>query len=305
MEEINKVFIKKPTDLPQTKEEKSNWQDKNRAWWENNPMRYDWKNKIPVAEFSKEFYEEIDNRFFENAREYLFEEKNSKPFSEFVDFSKLKNEEVLEIGVGNGSHAQLLASSAKKFTGIDLTEYAVKSTSERFKISGLSGNIQRMDAEKIEFLDNGFDFVWSWGVIHHSSNTSQILREINRVLRPNGEIFLMVYYRGWWNYYFSGFLRWLVSGDLFRGYSFSKSFQAHTDGAIARYYTKSEFLKETKGLFEKLAIFTRGPKSDLIIIPNSRLKIFFMKLLPKKINIFFTDKLNMGTFLIYKAKNKK
>jgi hypothetical protein len=41
-------------------EKRSEWQRSNRSWWESNPMRYDWGNGIPAAEFSREFYEEID-----------------------------------------------------------------------------------------------------------------------------------------------------------------------------------------------------------------------------------------------------
>ena len=36
----------------------------NRSWWERNPMRYDWNEALQYKEFSKEFYQEIDRRFF-------------------------------------------------------------------------------------------------------------------------------------------------------------------------------------------------------------------------------------------------
>ena len=34
----------------------------------------------------------------------------------------------------------------------------------------------------MEFADNSFDFIWSWGVIHHSADTQRVLREMHRVL---------------------------------------------------------------------------------------------------------------------------
>ena len=40
-----------------------------------------------------------------------------------------------------------------------------------------------------------FDLVWSWGVIHHSSRTGRIVRQIARVLQPQGEARVMVYNR--------------------------------------------------------------------------------------------------------------
>ncbi len=163
-------------------------------------MRYDWNDEIGYKEYSKEFFDEIDKRFFLNSKDFLPFKKI--PFDPLIDFENLKNKDVLEIGVGNGSHASLLAQHSKSFTGIDLTEYAVKSTSARFKEFGLPGTIKRMDAETLEFENESFDFVWSWGVIHHSSNTRKILEEINRVLKPGGEATIMVYYRSLWSYYF-------------------------------------------------------------------------------------------------------
>src|SRR5206468_2314200 len=121
-----------------------------------------------------------------------------------IDFDQLQNKDVLEIGVGNGSHAALLARHSGSFTGIDLTDYAVESTSKRLKCFGLAGIVRQMDAEQMPFADRSFDFVWSWGVIHHSSDTRKILSEIARVLRPGGRAVTMVYHRNWWNYYLFG-----------------------------------------------------------------------------------------------------
>src|SRR3989344_3865277 len=163
--------ISKPIQLPESNGEAALWQKENYSWWQSNPMRYDWNTVIAHKEFSKEFYGEIDKRFFQNAKEYL-NPRSKFPFSEFLgNLNELKKKDVLEIGVGNGSHAQLLASRARSFVGIDLTDYAVKSTSERFRCFNLPGKVLKMDAEKLEFPDSSFDFIWSWGVIHHSSST--------------------------------------------------------------------------------------------------------------------------------------
>ena len=116
-----------PTQLPRTSDEAEAWQKNNASWWEENPMRYDWKSPIPHEKFSREFFNEIDNRFFLDAREYL-DPHFTIPFDEFIHFDSLKDKKVLEIGVGNGSHAQLLARYSKSFTGIDITEYAATST---------------------------------------------------------------------------------------------------------------------------------------------------------------------------------
>ncbi len=260
-------------------------------------MRYDWKSSIPHEKFSREFFNEIDGRFFSAAGEYL-DPHASIPFDEFMDLESLKDKDVLEIGVGNGSHAQLLAQHSKSFTGVDITGYAVESTRARMKVFGLKGDIEKMDAEKLGFDDGSFDFIWSWGVIHHSANTPNVLREIRRVLRPGGKAVIMVYYRGWWNYYICGTLEGLVSGNLLKTESLNKSVQLHTDGALARYYSKQDWFRVAKPLFGKVSVSTCGPKSDIIPLPAGKLKNFVSSLLPLSLSRFLTGDLDMGGFLV-------
>ena len=94
----------------------------------------------------------------------------------------------------------------------------------------------------MEFEDASFDFIWSWGVIHHSSNTEKILREMHRVLRRGGIAITMVYHRSFWHYYvIVGLLLGTIRGSLFRLKSLHKAVQENTDGAIARYYTIAEW----------------------------------------------------------------
>ena len=296
----------RPTELPDSQEEREKWLEANKTWWETNPMRYDWLggklDKIPYTEFSKEFYREIDSRFFANANEYLPLRKI--PFDGLIDFESLKDKKVLEIGVGNGSHAQLLATYAGDFTGIDLTDYGVKSTTERMKVFGLDkAKIIRMNAEDLQFESDSFDFVWSWGVIHHSANPRRILKEINRVLKPGGTFKAMVYYRSFWSYYAFGLLAGIGKGYFFKGDSFHESVQKITDGAIARYYSLSEWRAEieTAGLrVENIRIL--GAKSAILPIPGNRLKYKMLDLVPNPISRFMTNNLRMGSFVVSEAK---
>lgn len=302
-DELCSVDFNHPTALPRSESEKSAWQLANRAWWENNPMRYDWTSTIAPQEFSREFYAEIDKRFFGNAIEYL--NRSRIPFDEYIDFQSLKNKDVLEIGVGNGSHAQLLAQYAKSFVGIDLTEYATQSTAKRLKLMGLSATVRQMDAEDLQFSDASFDFIWSWGVIHHSSNTPRIIEEIYRVLRPGGRAVIMVYNRGWWNYYVMGWIRALIRGDFFHGKSIHQSMQAYTDGALARYYGARDFstlVRRVGFLIDR--VVTAGPKSDIILVPGGRLKRIIYRIFPNILNRFFVRTCRMGSFLIISLEKK-
>jgi ubiquinone/menaquinone biosynthesis C-methylase UbiE len=287
----------RPTDLPRDAEEEGRWQEANRTWWESHPMRYDWKEQVGHPEFSREFFEEIDRRFFSSAAEYM--PWSRIPFDPLIDFESLRAMDVLEIGVGNGSHAALLARHARSFTGIDLTDYAVTSTRERFRHFDLAGRIERMDAERMEFADESFDLIWTWGVIHHSSNTKRILQEMRRVLRLGGKATTMVYYRNLWNYYVAGgFFHGLLKGDLFRTRSLNQTVQRYTDGAIARYYSIPEWKELVSEFFRVERVLVFGSKPEILPIPGGRLKSQLLKLIPNSASRFLTNRLRLGQFLV-------
>jgi len=286
-----------PTALPDEGMQ-SEWQVHNRTWWQNNPMRYDWNNKIPVQEFSREFYQEIDSRFFSDAARYL--PPTTRPFDQLIPFDQISKMDVLEIGVGNGSHAQLLSQCCKSYTGIDLTDYAVKSTTARFQAFGLKGVIRQMDAEDMSFEDASFDFIWTWGVIHHSSNTDKILKQMNRVLRPGGVSTIMVYYRSFFYFYiFTAIFRGIFQGGFLKTRSLHELVQLYTDGAIARFYTKRQWkeLVEANG-FEIVDTRIMGQKSEIIPLPSSKFKNFVMRLIPNSWSRFITNTLEQGSFLV-------
>src|SRR6266576_2996394 len=120
-----------PIALPRTPEQERDWQEANRKWWESHPMRYDFSEHVEAEEFSREFYQEIDARFFADVRTFM--PWNAIPFDPLIEFASLRDKDVLEIGVGNGSHAQLISAAALSYTGIDLTDYGVRSTTERLR----------------------------------------------------------------------------------------------------------------------------------------------------------------------------
>lgn len=286
-----------PTDLPEGHDESQAWQDANRAWWEKHPMRYDWRKGVEFEEFSREFYEEIDRRFLLPSQDFL--PWKEIPFDPLIDFGALAGKDVLEIGVGNGCHAGLIAPRARSFTGIDLTEYAVKSTSKRMELSGIDATILAMDAEQMEFEDNRFDFIWSWGVIHHSANTRKIIEEMHRVMRPGGTAVTMVYHRSWWWYYvMNGLIRGILLGGLLRERSLHRLTQHNTDGALARYYTVREWKAMVSDLFQIDRMRIMGNKTEVIPLPAGKLKEHVEAALPSAFTRFLTNTCRLGYFLV-------
>jgi 2-polyprenyl-3-methyl-5-hydroxy-6-metoxy-1,4-benzoquinol methylase len=287
-----------PTALPQDPDAAGRWQEANRAWWETHPMCYDWGQAIEPAPRSAEFYREIDQRFFDSVALYM--PWREKPFDPLIDFTALERLDVLEIGVGAGTHAELLARHARSFTGIDLTEAAVTLTRERMKLFGLQATVQRMDAEKLQFPGGSFDLIWTWGVIHHSANTREILVQMRRVLRPGGLAIVMVYHRSWWNYYVAaGLCEGILKGDLIRTRSLHKTMQNRWDGALARFYTIDEWRRLVSDLFEVEAIRIYGQRSEIFPLNVDRLRRWCLRLLvPVPLSRFLTNQCRLGSFLV-------
>lgn len=286
-----------PAQNPANEDAARQWQAANKSWWEKTPMRYDWRESIGSPAGTREYYAEIDRRFVESSRHYLPSQR--LPFEPLIPYPALPALDVLEIGVGHGTHAQLIAAHAKSFAGIDLTEAACASTKKRFELAGLRGDLRQMDAEAMSFRDGSFDFIWSWGVIHHSANTQKVLEEMHRVLRPGGRATVMVYYRSFIQYYLiSGIARGLLRGQFWTIGDIHKINQAATDGALARFFSTQDFARLLTGLFHVEKNRICGQKADALPLPDGRLKSALIAHLPDAVTRFVTDRLRLGTFLV-------
>lgn len=286
-----------PTQLPADEQQTRDWQAANRAWWENTPMRYDWRDAVDAAPGTREYFQEIDRRFFESSRHYL--PWRSKPFDDLIDYPSLTDKDVLEIGVGHGSHAGLIAPASRSFSGIDLTDTASRMTRERLELMQVEADVRQMDAERLEFADASFDFVWSWGVIHHSADTSAIVRQVARVLRPGGSFTAMVYHRSAWKYLvFDGFFKGVLRAELLRKGSLHRVSQEGTDGAIARHYTQREWRALCAPILPVESIRVLGQKADLLPLPPGLVKDAASRLLPDIVARLLTNTFRFGSFLV-------
>ncbi|MCK9293983.1 MAG: methyltransferase domain-containing protein [Desulfobulbaceae bacterium] len=112
---------------------------------------------------------------------------------EIMEFTRHAGEKVLEIGGGLGTDLSQFAKHGALVTDVDLSAGHLALAQENFSLRGLEGCFVHHDAERLPYDDNTFDVVYSNGVIHHTPNTIQVVRDIYRVLRPGGKAIIMVY----------------------------------------------------------------------------------------------------------------
>jgi ubiquinone/menaquinone biosynthesis C-methylase UbiE len=137
-------------------------------------------------------------------------------------YDEVKGMDVLDVGCGLGIDLAQYASAGAQVTGVDLTPTHVELARQHLAAMTLPGEALVGDAEHLPFADNVFDRVSSNGVLHHTPDIDQALREIRRVLRRGGEARIIVYNRNSFHYWFGQVLfRGVIRAGLFRGRSMS------------------------------------------------------------------------------------
>jgi SAM-dependent methyltransferase len=209
-------------------------QERNRLWWERMPMTYEPWEGARRTPTTREDFARL------NAT-YLAENPWIPANVKFAEFS---GKRVLEIGCGAGTAAVCFATGGALLTCVDLTEASVAMTKENARLHGVEVDAQQMDAENLTFADASFDYVYSWGVIHHSSKPERIYAHVARVLAPGGRGLVMVYNRTSVRYYLLGLLWLLGRGKIFQGYTLATVQRFFTDGFHQRHYSPAEFRAE-------------------------------------------------------------
>lgn len=174
-----------------------------RDWWAAAPMTYGEQHGNTeyvrpdgtvetVAIGSKRFFELADERFYSwNVPLHTDDGR----FGAIFPYAEMRNRDVLEIGCGMGCMAMNWAQHGARITAIDLNEVSVAQTRRRFQVFGLTGDIMQADAEALPLADDRFDYAYSWGVLHHTPGTARAIEQIRRVLKPGGQIGVMLYHR--------------------------------------------------------------------------------------------------------------
>ena len=259
---------------------------KNKSWWDNNPMTYkDWE--LPLE---KRVLNNIDE-FRKLNEEYLHANPYLKKF--FTDLSSnnfLENKTVLEIGCGWGSALLLLSKFAKKYYGIDISDMSIKGTKMNLEFFPRNNvEVKRNDAEKIEFEDKFFDYIYSWGVIMCSVDPSNIVKEMYRVLKDNSKGIVMVYSKDSLRYWLKGFFYLFFKLKIFKGYNLETVQDLFTDGHNTKHYTYN-------GLYE---VFKKVGFKNIEITKSHMFKSTFPGVKAQsKIDLYLKKK--AGWFLIIK-----
>ena len=145
-----------------------------------------------------------------NLFEKLWGPYTDKLFKESVDlfFKRLEivgleknifhEKKCLDAGCGGGRNSIAMSmAGARQVEGIDLGELGIEDARNRAKNINITNiNFQKASILDIPYQDETFDFVWCAGVVMITQDPSKALSELCRVLKPGGQLYILVYATG-------------------------------------------------------------------------------------------------------------
>jgi ubiquinone/menaquinone biosynthesis C-methylase UbiE len=255
---------------------------KQKRMFENLKLKItDFWDKKPCGTFGI-IPEEPDAEYFAKIRERRY---RLEPFiKNIANFTALKGKKVLEIGCGVGIDGLEFVKAGADYTGIDASARSLALAKQYFELSGYdSQNLILADVESLPFANETFDFIYSWGVLHHTPHIEKAVSEIHRVLKPNGEFCIMLYNRR----SLVGFQLYIIYG-LFRlrpAVSWRELFYKHHESLGTQAFTRRETMN-LFGNFKDLKIEEVVTPYDLRIWRNVYLPNFFRIIVPQRFGFF-------------------
>jgi len=167
-------------------------------------MSKELKNIVTTGFSNKQIQEDYENQT--RAGLWKSEEKLFKKY--FKEKSK-----IIDIGCGSGRTTFPLAKKGYKVIGVDLTPAMIKTAKKLAKEFKMKMDFRVGDATNLKFKNNSFDnalFSFNgWNQIPGEKNRLRSLKEIHRVIRPEGYFIFTSHVRSWKGYFGLWIKQWI------------------------------------------------------------------------------------------------
>ena len=119
--------------------------------------------------------------------------RSEEQFQERLDvpLEWLKGKLVLDTGCGSGRYAEIAAKNGAEVIGIDLSDSVDAARKNLRQWSNV--HLIQADLFSLPFAPETFDFIYSFGVLHHTPDCAAAFRQLPRLLKPGGKLSIFVY----------------------------------------------------------------------------------------------------------------
>jgi 2-polyprenyl-3-methyl-5-hydroxy-6-metoxy-1,4-benzoquinol methylase len=129
--------------------------------------------------------------------------KATASFQSFTHRARLDGERFLDIGCGSGLHSLVAQHlGAKEILSFDFDAISVKTTQtlkNQTEPDSKAWKIEQGDVLNLSYITSlgTFDYVYSWGVLHHTGKMWKAIENALLPVRPGGILHLALYNKHW------------------------------------------------------------------------------------------------------------
>lgn len=201
-------------------------------WTKHNVSQH---RRFPSAEQSLEYFHWRNDQYFN--------------YIDLMPVAGFEGKAILDFGCGPGNDLVGFSvySKPKRLVGVDISLSSIAEAQDRLRLHNSNAEIIHLpDGQLRQFPDDTFDHIHSSGVLHHIEDLDGTMRELRRIMRPDGTFNVMVYnYDSLWMHLYVAYTKRIVEGrfvDLDLRQAFAKTTDSE-DCPVANCYRSSEFIE--------------------------------------------------------------
>lgn len=146
--------------------------------------------KVKVKElYDSTYFEDLHENYFSVCKKnYKIDNPKTIRFNNIIkEIEKIKKPgKILDVGCATGVFLDIAKKRGWKAYGVDISTYATKYARKAFKLQVKTGELH-----KAKYPSKFFDVVTLWDFIEHCPNPAQVIREVKRILKDDGLIFIL------------------------------------------------------------------------------------------------------------------